>query len=152
MPTEIYAALLGALVGALITYWFAVKLIERQHANDLRLYTIETRRIAAATFRAAFAPTLAFIYIARHHGTYDRPDIDAHMKMALLLHGTAIEMFRPFVASKDQAGYQDAWEKYRKLAAMGHEDRTSEEWGENIDGHEVLFEEAINSLLGFADA
>lgn len=150
MPTEIYAALLGALVGALVTYWFAVKLVQRQHANDLSLSRIEARRIACAGLRAAFAPTLAFIYIARHHGTHDRPDIDAHMKTALLLHGSAVEVFRPFVAGKDQAGYQDTWEKYRKLAAMGHEDRISEEWGENIDGHEILFEKSIHLLLAFA--
>ena len=152
MPTEIYAALLGALVGALVTYWFAVKLVQLQHVNDLSLSKIENRRISAAQFRAAFSPTLAFIYIARHHRTYDRPDIDAHMKTALLLHGAAIEEFRPFIASKNTGAYQEAWENYRRLAAMGKEERIGEEWGVGIDGHEVLFEKSINNILSFADA
>ena len=74
------------------------------------------------------------------------------MKTALLQHGSAVEVFRPFVRSKYQTAYQQSWEEYRKLAAMGHEDRKSEEWGKNIDDHEVLLENSINSLLGFADA
>jgi hypothetical protein len=134
-------AVVGALVGGLVAYWFTVQLEHRKLAQ-----------VARVEFRVAFAPTIAFIYIARHHGTHDRPDIDAHIKGTLLLHGSAVELFRRFVASERQDGYQEAWEKYRKSAAMGHEDRIIEEWGESIDGYEVLLEKQIHTLLHYADA
>ena len=131
----------GALIGGLIAYWLAIELEARTLLQS-----------AQCTFRAAFAPTIAFIYIARHHGTHDRPDIDAHIKGALLSHGAAVELFRRFVGAKHQAAYQQAWENYRQFAAMGHEDRISEEWGANVDGYEILLERNICKLLEFTDA
>lgn len=132
---------LGALVGGLIAYWLAIQ-----------FEAIKSAGAAKARFRASFAPTLAFIYIARHHGIHDRPDIDAHVKQALLSHGAAVEVFRRFVPSDSRKRYQQTWEAYRKSAAMGHEDRKHKEWETDIDAYEVLLETRIHELLTFADA
>ena len=131
---------LGALVGGLVAYWLTAQ-----------LETWKLDNVARAAFRAAFAPTLAFIYIARHHGTHDRPDINAHIKDALLSHGAAVEVFRRFVGAKRQAAYQDTWENYREFAAMRHADRVAEEWGASIDGYEVFLEARLHALLAYAD-
>ena len=152
MANELLAAALGALLGAFVTYRFALHLVRKQHELTLEQATVTERRTACATFRAAFAPTMAFIYVARHHGTHDRPDIDAHIKRELLSHGAAVELFRHYVSAKHHAAYQQAWERYRKFAAMGHEDRGSEEWGENIEGYEIFLEQHIRKLLEFTDA
>ena len=132
---------LGALIGALVAYWLTTQIEDRKLSESAR-----------ADFRAAFAPTIAFIYIARHHGTHDRPDIDTHIKNALLPPGAAVEEFRRFVGTDSGEGYQQAWEKYRKMAAIGHNARMAEEWGKDIHGYEILLECHIKSLLKFADA
>jgi len=152
MTNELLAAALGALIGAFVTYRFALHLVRKQHELTLRQAAATERRAACASVRASLAPTLAFIYIARHHGTHDRPDSDTHIKEALLSHGAAVEVFRSFVTATGSDGYQQAWEQYRKAAAMGQNDRVSEEWAVNIDGYEVLLERHINQLLAFADA
>ena len=151
IPNELYAALAGALLGAFVTYRLALNLMQRQHALDRAIADREARRKACASIRAAFAPTLAFVYIARHHGTHDRPNVDATVKNALLLHGAAIEEFRPFVNSRDGAAYQEAWEKYRKASV----DCAFARWGEEKDWKfqdgEIL-EKNIHAVLEFADA
>ena len=67
-------------------------------------------------------------------------------------HGAAVELFRRFVGAKHQAAYQQAWETYRKFAAMGHENRILEDWGAGMDGYEILLEQHISTLLAYTDA
>jgi len=150
IPTEITAALLGALVGAFITYRFALHLVERQHNLSKQLSNREARRLAAARFRAAFAPTQAFIYIAQKHGTHDRPDVDAHVKGSLLNQGAAIEEFRPFVKAADPVGYQQAWEKYRDAAASDIWARTAREWGSELKRDQLL-EDLVEAIVRYAE-
>jgi hypothetical protein len=150
MPTEIYAALFGAIVGAWITYRLALRLNRIQHAFDRALADREARRRARAALRAAFAPTLAFIFIARTHNAQNWPDIDAHIKNALLAHGAAIEKFRPFVADSDKSTpYQKAWEDYHNIAAMDKYSLAAEARINNTQPDELL-EQKIHSILSFA--
>lgn len=151
IPTEITAALLGALVGAFITYRFALHLVERQHNLSKQLADREARRLAAARFRGAFAPTQAFIYIAQKHGTHDRPDVDAHVKGSLLNQGAAVEEFRPFVKAADLAGYQQAWEEYRAAAASDMWVRTSVEWGSELK-QDQLIKNLVEAVIRYAEA
>lgn len=101
MPIEIYAALLGAFIGVIFTYWFALLINKAQ-----------TRSIAAANFRAAFSYTTSQIAIAQ---------TDKSIAIeALLLHtfpdlATAIETYRPFVPCKNREAYQKAWENYYQV-------------------------------------
>ena len=106
--------------------------------------------MAAARFRAAFAPTQAFVYIAQKHGTHDRPDVDAHVKGSLLMQGAAIEEFRPFVGAADSAGYQKAWELYRSAAASNIWDRAGREWGEELQEDQLL-EKCVAEIVRYAE-
>lgn len=149
-PTEVTAAILGALVGAFITYRFALHLVTRQHALTKELADRDARRLAAARFRAAFASTQAFIYIAQKHGTHDRPDVDEHVKSELLGQGAAVEEFRPFVGPEHRAGYQQAWEEYRAAVASDIWSRTGEEWGSNLSPDEFL-EQRVAAVVQYAE-
>lgn len=144
-PTEVTAAILGALVGAFITYRFALHLVTRQHALSKELADL-----AAARFRAAFASTQAFIYIAQKHGTHDRPAVDEHVKSALLGQGAAVEEFRPFVGPEHRAEYQQAWEEYRAAVVSDIWSRTGEEWGSNLSPDEFL-EQRVAAVVQYAE-
>ena len=130
--------IIGALIGALAAYWLTTYLEKNKE-----------HRAACATLRAAFAPTLALIYIARNHGTHNRPDIDTHIKSALLDHGAAIEDFRPFIAGSDSTAYQKAWEDYRKISAMDSYSIAAEAKILNLQLDELL-EHKILDILRFA--
>ena len=127
MPIAIYSALLGALVGAFITYRFALKLVEAQFRNSCALADRQELRIVSAKFRVAFAPAIAQIYLARHHGTHDTPIVGNILKDALVSHASAVEEFRPFVSNG--VAYQEAWEQYRKTVRQDNNDIDTAEWG-----------------------
>lgn len=151
IPTEITAALLGALVGAFITYRFALHLVTRQYDLAKDLADREARRLASARFRAAFASTQAFVYIAQKHDTHDRPDVDAHVKSALLQQGAAVEEFRPYVRAEDRTGYQQAWEEYRAAAASDIWSRAGEEWGSQLEQDQLL-ESRVAAVVRYAES
>jgi len=100
-------SIVGVLVGAIITFKLAIQL-ER----------LRNKKAACRKIKEAFAPTLAFIYIAEKNGPHNRPDISAHLKDAIFIHGTAVEQFRPFVPKGRMTEYQKAWEEYHKAATM----------------------------------
>ncbi len=101
MPIEIYAALLGAFIGVLFTYWFALLINKAQ-----------TRSIAAANFRATFSYTISQMAIAQ---------IDSSINIETLLNRTfpdlavAIETYRPFVPCKSRERYQQDWDDYYQV-------------------------------------
>jgi hypothetical protein len=140
---------LGALISALVAHRLALKLTAVQAANALALDKNRFEQEAAAKLRAAFAPALAIIYLARHHGTHDVPNVDAFVKKELLNHASAIEEFRPFVANGQSISYQEAWEDYRKAARQDQFATTGEEWGTNAEPGELL-EKKIHIILDFA--
>src|ERR1035437_2360714 len=143
MPNEIYAAILGALAGAWLTYRFALGITEKQFVNSRILADREALRFSAAKFRAAFAPALAEIYLARHHGTHDTPIVGDILKKSLLTHASAIEEFRPFVSNGTT--YQEAWEQYRKTVRQDNNDIDTAEWGTDSPLWSSL-EEKINAI------
>lgn len=140
---------LGALISALVAHRLALKLTDVQADNALALDKNRFEREAVAKLRAAFAPALAIIYLARHHGTHDVPNVDAFVKKELLNHASAIEEFRPFVSLCKRAAYQEAWEEYRKIARQDQFATGGEEWGVNAEPGEFL-EKKINAILTFA--
>ena len=128
--------MVGALIGGLIAYWLATK-----------LEVFKERRAACANFRAAFAPAIAQIYLARHHGTHDTPVVGNILKDALVSHASAVEKFRPFVC--DGAAYQNAWEQYRKTVRQDNNDIDTAEWGTDAALWSTV-EEQIHAILSFA--
>lgn len=136
---------LGALIGALSAYWLSTHLEQ-----------FKEHRAACAKLRAAFAPALAMIYLARHHGTHDRPDDVAFIKSELLRQAAAVEEFRPFVSESDKLSYQTAWENYRRDARKDDFDRTGDEWARQAEKKRAvpsgeIIEEKIHVLLRFAE-
>lgn len=142
---------LGALISALVAHRLALKLTDVQAANALALDKNRFEREAVAKLRAAFAPALAIIYLARHHGTHDVPNVDAFVKKELLNHASAIEEFRPFVSLCQRTGYQAAWEEYRKTARQDPFETAGQEWGANAETGKIL-EEKIHAILAFAQS
>jgi len=129
-------ALCGVFVGVLLTYRLALKLADH---NALRA--------GGANLRAAFAPTLAHLNIARSHSsTHEAPNIDQYLVDVLPHHAAAVEEYRFFVAFRERAAYQQAWEEYRQ-AAMGGK------FVAEFVGHEDPFlslEQKIHGVLRFA--
>ena len=129
---------LGALIGVLAAYWLTTHLEQ-----------FKERRMASRALRSAFAPALAIIYLGRHHGTHDRPQVGNILKTQLLAHASAVEEFRPFV--RDSAVYQGAWEDYRKTVREDTFSIDTLEWGTDSELWSTL-ESKIHVLLRHADA
>lgn len=126
----------GALIGAVVAYWLTSK-----------LEVFKERRAACANFRSAFAPAIAQIYLARHHGTHDTPVVGNILKASLVSHASAVEEFRPFVS--DSIAYQEAWEQYRKAVRQDNNDIDTAEWGTD-DPLWSTVEAKIHAILEFA--
>jgi hypothetical protein len=128
---------LGALIGAIVGYWFSRKLAQKL------AYTV-----ACSKLRASFAPALGQIYLAQKHGNHDRPCIDTFVKDNLLYHATAIEEFRPHVSSKNSRAYQNAWEDYCKIASNSIESAVEDRMQELEPSGAI--KKNINKILSFA--
>ena len=126
----------GALIGAVVAYWLTAK-----------LEIFKERRVACTSFRAAFAPAIAQIYLARHHGTHDTPIVGNILKDSLVSHASAVEEFRLFVS--DGTAYQDTWEDYRKTVRQDNHDIDTAEWGTDTALWSTV-EAKINAILAFA--
>jgi hypothetical protein len=129
----------GVLAGGIIGFYSARTIAYRNaHA------------VAVAKLRAAFSPALSMIYVARHHGTHDKPPVDESIKNWLLDHGAAVEEFRPFVPDSKRIAYQAAWEKYRQKAAQCPFVTTGEEWDWAASEGEII-ESNINAILSYTE-
>lgn len=129
--------IVGAFIGAIAAYWLSTHL-ER----------FKEHREARTKFRAAFAPALAQLGIARRHGpTHNAPDIDGILGASLLNHAAALEEFRVFVACGKRSAYQEAWENYCETVKGGifiaDTINDKDPWS--------VFEEKIHALLRFAE-
>jgi hypothetical protein len=132
--------LIPILLPVLITAFFAAfiprKIKERQ------------RRITAGDdLRKAFAPALAQISVARtHKSTHNAPDLDGFLNRTLEGQATAFEQFKFFIASKNRANYDKAWDEYHKAVKGGV-------YVANFIGHNPFdyFEEKINGILAFTN-
>ena len=104
----------GTLLGVLLTYRLSIRLTKIQAAQAIELSERNSKSVACAKFRAAFATGLGMIYIARHHGTHDAPKVADYLRESLLTVAAAIEEFRPFVPKTELDKFQMVWEEYRK--------------------------------------
>lgn len=139
--------IVGTLLGVLFTYRLATKLAETHAAFAARQAEANALREARAKLRAAFAPAIAEIYLARHHGTHDTPVVGDILKKSLLAHASAIEEFRPFVSNS--TAYQEAWEEYRKTVRQDNNDIDTAEWGTEEPLWSTV-EAKIHAILEFA--
>lgn len=154
---KIIIGISGTVIGGFLGYFIRL-FIEHRLAIDRIKENIKITGFnhAAAKLRAAFAPALAMIYLARHHGTHDRPDDDRFIKDNLLLHAAAVEEFRPFVPRNIRDEYQQAWEEYRQAARDDIYMRAAEERivkeEENRDvAYGEIIEKRIHEVLEYAE-
>jgi hypothetical protein len=144
--------LFSGIIGGVFGYLLKTQIDHR--LAIARIY--ETARItefnkASASIRAAFAPALATIYLAKNHGsTHEVPDVDAFLRKTLPDLAAAIEVFRPFVAKGNRAKYQEAWEKYRYDVWNYGFDATTLREDIDDDPHKI-FENLIQDILQFAE-
>lgn len=135
--------IIGALISSVVTYWLIIQLDESKE-----------RRAAGARLRAAFAPALGIIDLARHQATaseipHDVPVVGDIIKKFLPDHAAAIEVFRPFIGDNDRTEYQEAWKQYRKTVRQPNSAIDSEHWATNAPMWSDI-ENKINAILVFA--
>lgn len=106
---------------------------------------------SVASFRAAFAPALALIYLTKKQRRIDvstLPNIEKFLGDALLTYATAVELFRVHVSDNKKEKYQAAWETFRDEVAFGFD--TTSLRGDISDPH-GMYEKLIHDILAFAD-
>lgn len=138
---------LGGILG-----YFSCLFIEHRLEIDRIKKSIQITEFckAAANFRAAFAPALSFIYLAKKHGsTHEVPNVDKFLRDSILTQAAAIEEFRIFVSKGNRTAYQEAWEKYRYEVWNYGFDSTS--FRSDIDDAHAVFEKFIHAILQFAE-
>ena len=138
---------LGAIIG-----WIIREIVSDRLARDRSIETIRiTQKMQAiASFRAAFAPTLAVIDVSKKVRTRGKlpSDIDSALWAALLNQATEIELFRPYIPPKKQAAYQEAWDKY--IEEAGNYGLEATTFRTDIDDPWKVFEDLIHDILHFA--
>jgi hypothetical protein len=135
----------GGVLGYFIRIFIDHRLAIGRLKENIRI--TETNK-ASSALRAAFAPALAFIYLAKKHGsTHEVPDVDKFLKGALLSQAAEIEIFRPFVPKSDRTEYQEEWEKYRYEVWNYGFDANS--MNDEVNPHNV-YREKIHNILNYA--
>jgi ABC-type thiamine transport system substrate-binding protein len=140
---------IGCVLGYLIRTFIENRLaIDRIKTN----IEITQKTQAIASFRAAFAPTLAVIDVSKKVRTRNPlpSDIDTALLNALLKQAIEIELFRPYIPPKKQVVYQKAWDKYIEEAGNYGFEPTAFRTDIDDDPRKV-FEDLIHNILRFAD-
>jgi hypothetical protein len=106
LPDEILSAILGALLGAFITYRFALKLANKQFAQLKEISKIESRRTAATDFIKALAPELA----ALRSGTDIIGNTADFLRAAYKeRHSQAVEIFMHYLPEAHRTSFGQDW-------------------------------------------
>ena len=141
-------AIIGAILAGPVAYFFSKRLITQSHKNTIETISISEFNKASSSIRAAFAPALSFIYLAKNHGsTHEVPDVDKFLKASLMDQATAIENFKHFVTEADRTEYQQTWEKYRY--EVWNYDFDSNALNSEVDEFKV-YESMVHKILQFA--
>lgn len=134
----------GALLGALASYRFALRVAGVNFENAIRLAQLGAHKEAANNLRAAFAPHLAAVRLNQ--------DITAVDLQRLLESGAdsltvEMEKFRFYVGPGDLPAYNDACEKYQRIARI-----RAMNYFDGFEGREPsrVFEEVVSAVLHFA--
>ena len=106
LPNEIWAAVLGALLGAWITYRFALKLAEKQFDHLRELSRLEAWRSAARDLIDAFSPELFTL----RSGTQIVGDAMDLLRVAYKeRHAKAVTVFAHYLSPERREAFQRDW-------------------------------------------
>jgi hypothetical protein len=106
LPNEIWSAILGALLGAWITYRFALKLADKQFEQLKEISKLEARRSAARDFVDAFAPELAAL---RSGADMVGDAMDLLRAAYNERHSRAVEVFMHYLPEAQRASFRKDW-------------------------------------------
>ena len=110
-----------------------------------------SRAIACAKLRAAFAPALAIIDLhKRHSSTHEQPDVTGFFNSAIPKHAEAIEEFRVFVSACKNDSYQEAWGQYFESVTNQLIDAWDTEKTKEGDHEWHIVVSKVNAILDFA--
>lgn len=147
---EVIIGVSGTFLGGILGYLIRV-VVEHRLAIDRIKENIRITEFnkGAGALRAAFAPSLSNLYLAKTHGsTHEVPNVDKLLKESIIAQSSAIEIFRPFVAKNHRSEYQEAWEKYRyQVWNYGF---NANSFNEEVEPYS-LYEEMIFDILKFAE-
>ena len=144
----IFATSTGGILGYLFKTQIEHRLAIARINENIRITEYNK---ATGQLRAAFALTLASIYLAKKHGKAEGspPDVDKILRDAIPSHAAAVEMFRVFVPQSKRTPYQEAWEKYRYEVSNYGFDATT--FREDVADPWKVFDDLIHNILLFAD-
>lgn len=108
MPNEVWAAILGAIVGAWITYRFAVTLTDRQFQHLQVISKLDAQHMAAREFMSAFAAEIA----ALESGAEGTGDVMDYLRMAFPVQSKAVALFEQFVPDHKLQGFRTEWKNH----------------------------------------
>jgi hypothetical protein len=135
LSPEIWAALLGALLGAWITYRFAAKLADKQFEHLREISRLDAWHTSARDFIEAFAPELAVLKSAEEMSG-DAMDLlrpaykERHAKAAMI--------FSQYLSASKRINFQMEWLSY----CYGHMDSgepNSPDDEESLPHNDLLF-------------
>jgi hypothetical protein len=122
LPTEVWSALLGAAVGALITYRFALVLAKKQFEYMKAVSRLDGRHAAARVFVDAFAEELAAL---EDESTDLRMMVDDYLRDAYHgKHKKAIVSFRHFLDARERHHFDKAVLEYHSGEATENMEST----------------------------
>lgn len=107
IPNEAWSALLGALVGAWITYRFASILADRQFEHLKVIAKLDSRHIAAGNFIAELAPDLEAIERGSICG-----DLVQYLASLHKRHADAVAVFSHHLEEPQRKAFLADWQRY----------------------------------------
>lgn len=106
LPNEIWAAVLGALLGAWITYRFAIKLADRNFEHLREISKLEAWRSSARDLVDAFSPELSILR-SKEETVGDAMDLlrEAYRDR----HSKAVTVFAHYLTPERREAFQQDW-------------------------------------------
>ncbi len=144
--TTIFAGFGGAFLGAYLSYKVGIKLVQKTHKNDIKLFHQQEFNQAASMFRAAFVDEI--FHIRRNVEPFfkrfgeRREDIGIANEKAKII-------FEVFLPNDKLGGFNAVWEQYKnpKEASKIKESPSAPEYYKKLG--EIRLSH-INNLLEFA--
>ena len=134
----------GALLGALVSYRFALRVAGVNFENAIRLAQFGAHKEAANNLRAAFAPHLSAVRLNQNKSA-----VDLQRLLEPSVHSLTVEMekFRFYVSPESLSAYDAACKKYQRIARI-----RAMNYFEGFEGREPfkVFEEVVSDVLHFA--
>jgi hypothetical protein len=133
----------GALLSALVSYRFALKIASTNFNNSLALFKISSHKEAASNLQSAFAPKLDEIKFSQAQST---GEIQKILEVGIDSLTTDMAKFRFHVSPENLSVYDAACKEYKDVARIRNKNY---ELGDKTACQ--MFEEKIHAVLRFTN-